>query len=75
MKNKFIGKNKVFNREELKAIRGGAEEYYQGPDCGSAGRKCSSSADCLDLPCTTCTPFWTGLVNQEGWPTYTHNCY
>lgn len=76
MKKQFIGKNKVFSREELKAIRGGTDDttYYEGMECGRDGRVCSSDSDCQPLACSACTPYWTGGVNQWGHPIHTLRC-
>jgi len=75
MKNQFIGKNKIFTREQLKEVRGGSDDtYYQGADCGPAGRACRTSADCQDLVCSNCVSLWTGMVDQYGNATHVLRC-
>lgn len=68
MKNKFIGKSKVFTKEQLKEIRGGSEPwetYYEGHECGENGRACRNEADCFPLNCSSCQPYMGGF-NQYG---------
>lgn len=60
MKKQFIGKDRVFTREQLKQIKGGVESwdtYYEGYECGREGRKCLTDVDCQDLACSACTPY------------------
>lgn len=70
MKNHFIGKDKIFTREQLKMIKGGTEDwdtYYEGMECGRDGRPCETSVNCQDLACSACLTYWGGGLATGAW--------
>lgn len=77
MKNQFIGKDRIFTREQLREIRGGNEDwdtYYEGFECGRDGRTCNTDSDCLGLACNACTPYLTGGMWYGETSTYVKKC-